>query len=93
MFSSGKTSYMHIPDIPGSTLLKHISKIKILNIKKRIGKGEESAEKTRKGHRQGDSDRSLFHASMKRSQREHPFAQLLLPNLRKAFKVKSLALH
>lgn len=84
---------MHVPDTPGSTLLKHISKIKILNIKKRIGKGEESAEKTRKGHRQGDYDRSLFRASVKRSQREHHFAQLLLPNLRMAFQVKSIALH
>lgn len=27
---------MHVPDTPGSTLLKHISKIKILNIKKRL---------------------------------------------------------
>lgn len=84
---------MHIPDTPGSTVLKHISKIKILNIKKRIGKGEDNVEKSRKDHRQGDYDRSLFHASMKMSQREHHFAQLLLPNLRKAFKVKSLALH
>lgn len=26
---------MHVPDTPGSTLLKHLSKIKILNIKKK----------------------------------------------------------
>lgn len=84
---------MHIPDTPSSTLLKHISKIKILNIKKIIGKGEDNAEKTRKGHRQGEYDQSLFHASMKMSQRENHFAQLLLPNLRKAFEVKSIALH